>query len=1159
MDRGRAAILQATIEDGSAMASSGMTRTEPHTLEDLCRHAFGNSTRRKGEQYQANGQVTIDEVYDDGVEAYVQGSGHSSYFVSVRFEATRQSRKLLVYCDCPYFGGGDFCKHIWAVIRECDEALVSPPAALTGPALAVRSDPNLIGDDFLKGVDEDVEEDNQTAAPRRLADQPRQPKPPPKPRQPDWQAQLKQIGTSVASAPVLRPPQPASGKQRQAWYCLDFELSGRNGLLAVNCFYREMKKNGQYGKPRHGFSPDLSKFNDEDSQLLALLAGSNSAASNFTASPYDPYGYANRYSYGYYGAMKYAISPPMVELLLPKLAATSRFGWSDGDFADTGELHPLAWDEGDPWRFELAVTPSQADGNWQVAGRLRRGDEIILLDRPKLLLAGGLVVFDDRVARLDVQGAFGWIKALRDKPILEVPPDQAGQLLEQLWQMPSLPPLDLPAELQWRQERPEPQPHIQFLRTQPQYPTQKLPARIHFGYEQSTIAWTDARNALIEPQQQRVVMRDRAKESELVASLAARGFTEPKYRYGGTDHDVELPAKRLAGVVADLVRAGWRVEAEGLKIRRPGEFRLSVSSGVDWFDLDGQFDFEGVTASLPQLLAAVRRGEQFVQLDDGSHGMLPEEWLAKYGRLADLGQAEGDKLRFVPSQAALLDALLAAQPEAEIDATFQQVRERLQSFQGIEAAEPPEGFTGTLRDYQRQGLGWLHFLRDFRFGGCLADDMGLGKTVQVLALLEARRTRPTERKKSRKPSLVVVPRSLVYNWIEEAKRFAPALRVLNYTGLERGGALDDLSEVDLVVTTYGTLRRDILKFKEVAFDYAILDEAQAIKNASSQAAKCCRLLVADHRLAMSGTPIENHLGELWSLFEFLNPGMLGRSTTLKALAGGKSAPADAEFRTLLAQALRPFLLRRTKEQVLKELPEKTEQTLYCELDRAQRKLYDELRDHYRLALNERIAKVGINKAKIHVLEALLRLRQAACHPGLLDKQKADEPSAKLETLLEQLGEVLSEGHKALVFSQFTSLLALVRRQLDQRGIVYEYLDGKTRNRQEKVERFQTDPDCPLFLISLKAGGQGLNLTAADYVFILDPWWNPAVEAQAVDRAHRIGQNRRVFAYRLIARDTVEEKILELQGNKRQLAEAIISADNNLISALSADDLRLLLS
>ncbi|MGH7194965.1 MAG: DEAD/DEAH box helicase, partial [Candidatus Saccharimonadales bacterium] len=293
------------------------------------------------------------------------------------------------------------------------------------------------------------------------------------------------------------------------------------------------------------------------------------------------------------------------------------------------------------------------------------------------------------------------------------------------------------------------------------------------------------------------------------------------------------------------------------------------------------------------------------------------------------------------------------------------------------------------------------------------------------------------------------------------------------------------------------------------------------------------------------------------IFEFLNPGMLGHSNTLSWLTKNRTDSGQAVG--LLAKALRPFILRRTKEQVLKDLPEKTEQTLYCELDARQRKLYDELRDHYRAALAKRIDDVGIKRAKIHVLEALLRLRQAACHPGLIDRAKQGQSSAKLETLLEQLDEIKQGGHKALVFSQFTSLLAIVRRELDERRVTYEYLDGKTRDRQERVDRFQQDPACQLFLISLKAGGLGLNLTAAEYVFILDPWWNPAVEAQAVDRAHRIGQNRRVFAYRLIARDTVEEKILQLQGEKRKLADAIITADNSLIRELTAEDLKLLLS
>ncbi len=309
-------------------------------------------------------------------------------------------------------------------------------------------------------------------------------------------------------------------------------------------------------------------------------------------------------------------------------------------------------------------------------------------------------------------------------------------------------------------------------------------------------------------------------------------------------------------------------------------------------------------------------------------------------------------------------------------------------------------------------------------------------------------------------------------------------------------------------------------------------------------------------MALTGTPVENHIGELWSIFEFLNPGQLGSAARLKRFLSGGRGGSAAE---VVARAVRPFLLRRTKSQVLSDLPEKTEQTIFCELGETQRKAYDELREHYRQELSGRIGKMGIGRSRIAVLEALLRLRQTACHPGLVDAARIDEPAAKLETLLEQLGEVLAEGHKVLVFSQFTSFLSIVRRQLDARSVAYEYLDGKTTDRQARVAHFQEDPDCRLFLVSLKAGGQGLNLTAADYIYILDPWWNPAVEAQAVDRAHRIGQTRPVFAYRLIARDTVEEKILALQDRKRDLAESIVRADENMISTLTPEDVELLLS
>jgi SNF2 family DNA or RNA helicase len=621
-------------------------------------------------------------------------------------------------------------------------------------------------------------------------------------------------------------------------------------------------------------------------------------------------------------------------------------------------------------------------------------------------------------------------------------------------------------------------------------------------------------------------------------------------------------------VVSTLVAEGWRVEAEGRLYRAAGTFDIEVRSGIDWFEVRGQGRFGEQSVALPRLLEALEEGQPTVLLDDGTVGMLPEAWLRTLSPLEAMSESHNDGLRLRRNQVGILDALLALQPETRFDQTVARMRKNLAQFSGIHPRTPPRTFKATLRDYQKEGLGWLHFLQGMGFGGCLADDMGLGKTVQVLALLESRRQ--ARHRKGRPaaegpgPSLVVVPRSLVFNWHHEAERFTPKIRVLDYSGPKRRENRDHFGDYDVILTTYGTLRRDIVDLQEYAFDYVVLDEAQAIKNHKSATAKACRLLRGQHRLALTGTPVENHAGELMSILDFLNPGIFGpqrklevpRLPPLDAVDGEGALHPKLAF---IASAVRPFILRRTKGQVARDLPEKVEQTVYCDLLPKQRKEYDQLRRHYQRELLGKVEEQGLARSKMHVLEALLRLRQAACHPGLIDPQRRDDDSGKLALLLTHLEEILEGGHKVLVFSQFTSLLAIVRSRLDTRGIPYEYLDGRTRKRQPKIERFQEDPSCPIFLISLKAGGVGLNLTAAGYVFLLDPWWNPAVEAQAIDRTHRIGQTRSVFAYSLIARDTVEEKVLALQRSKRELADAIVRADSSLLRTLTREDLAELLS
>jgi SNF2 family DNA or RNA helicase len=695
---------------------------------------------------------------------------------------------------------------------------------------------------------------------------------------------------------------------------------------------------------------------------------------------------------------------------------------------------------------------------------------------------------------------------------------------------------------------PDPQPWGQV--------SERPTADLSFAYEDTKVAAADPRNALAQVEERRLLRRDRAAEAAAARTLVEAGFQRAPFAHIREQPDpgrFDIAATKLPSAVRTLVTAGWHVEAEGRLYRQSGRFNLSVTSGVDWFDLHAEIDFEGVTVTLPELLRALKRGDKMIVLGDGSFGMMPEAWLKKYALLAETGVAEGERLRFRPAQVGLLDALLAAEPDVAVDRLFSRARDELRRFERVDIEKAPRSFRGKLRPYQELGLGWLSFLRRFGFGGCLADDMGLGKTVQVLAMLASRA------RTAGKPSLVVVPKSLVWNWQQEAARFVPRLRMLVHVGPTRSGNAPSFRRAvegaDVVLTTYGLLRKDVAFLREIEMDYLILDEAQAIKNADSESAKAARLLRGEHRLALSGTPIENHIGELWSLVEFMNPGMLGSA---RAFAGATKRPAP-ETLALLARVLRPFILRRTKEQVAPELPPKHEETILCEMEPEQRRLYDELRAHYRASLLGKIARDGLAKAKIQVLEALLRLRQAACHPALIDAKRAKDGSGKLDVLLARLDEVRREGHKALVFSQFTSFLDLVRARLDAARISYEYLDGKTRDREACVTRFQTDAACSLFLVSLKAGGVGLNLTAADYVFILDPWWNPAVEAQAVDRAHRIGQDKHVFVYRLLCRDSVEEKVAALQEEKRDLAASIINADGSLIQKLDRETLELLLA
>ena len=863
-------------------------------------------------------------------------------------------------------------------------------------------------------------------------------------------------------------------------------------------------------------------------------------------------------------ASRFALSRAACARVLPLLGKTGRLR-----LRRAARDLPLVWRE-PPWALRLRVTvapvppvepaaPASPDGlpPWDVHGVLRSGSDEVRLTALDAYLDSGFAIAGGQLGRVDDGGASSWLGLLLAHPSVRITPARRAAYLEELYSLPGPPPLDLPENLTLPEIAAAACPRLKVFAPDAGF-AGPLFAELSFMYEGVSVPARRPGKVAFDAARMRFLRRDteaetkaRARVEELGAEPLPKSVALPPPEGA---HLVIAPA-RLPALVATLVGEGFRVEAGGRTYRRPGAWQTLIRSGVDWFELEGSVEFDGVPVPLPAVLAALRRGENVVVLDDGTVGLLPEEWLARHGLVLRLGTAHEGRVRFTRSQMSLLEALAAGDSRVRVDEAFARAREALTGVGGHAtgdaalSADPPEGFRGELRGYQREGLGWLRSVDRAGLGGLLADDMGLGKTVQVLAHLAGRRGRT---------SLVVAPRSLVFNWKREAARFAPELRVLDHTGPERRPPGAHFAAHDLVLTTYGTLRRDGDALAGVAFDYVVLDEAQAIKNDTSETSRAARRLRADRRLALSGTPVENHLGELWSIVEFLNPGLLGKAAAWKAAADAGPSP-DAV--ALLGRALRPFMLRRTKAEVAPDLPARLEETWVCELDGPERALYEELRARFRAELlgKVRADEMRVGRSQARVLEALLRLRQAACHPGLIDPKRRGERSAKLDALVPKLVTLRDNRQKALVFSQFRTLLEIARPQLEAEGVACAQLDGTTRDREAVVARFQEDPACNVLLVSLKAGGVGINLTAAEYVFLLDPWWNPAAEAQAIDRAHRIGQTKPVFAYRLIARDTVEERIADLQQRKRALAESVIRGDGAPLRELSAEDLETLLS
>lgn len=587
-----------------------------------------------------------------------------------------------------------------------------------------------------------------------------------------------------------------------------------------------------------------------------------------------------------------------------------------------------------------------------------------------------------------------------------------------------------------------------------------------------------------------------------------------------------------------------------------GKISTSVSSGQDWFEVNLDISFGDNSVSLKDIRKAVLKKEQYIRLKDGSVGVMPNEWFRRLEKYFRNGEIREDKLEISKLRFSIIDELFDNIDDSEILLELAEKKERLSYFKEITETQVPKSITAELRPYQKEGLNWLNFLNEMKWGGILADDMGLGKTLQVLTFIQHLALT------NRQTNLIVVPTSLLFNWENEIRKFSPNLKALYHYGSDRATSTNDFANYDLVFTTYGILLRDIKMLQNFTFNYVILDESQAIKNPASRRYKAANLIQASNRLALSGTPIENSTFDLFAQMNFVNRGLFGSMASFKE---NYSNPIDKEGNDLMASELQkivsPFVLRRTKENVAHELPPKTEDYIYCEMETEQRKVYEAYRNNYKTKLLKTIDDQGVQKSKLMVLEALTRLRQICDSPQLLSNDNIDcTESVKINEIVRHITNKTA-NHKILIFSQFVKMLTLVKSELDKLNIKYEYLDGKCSKsqREKSVNNFQEDDNLRVFLISLKAGGTGLNLTAADYVYILDPWWNPAVENQAIDRCYRIGQDKTVFAYRMICKNTIEEKIMNLQQKKNRIAADIIQTDENLMKNISSDDIKELFS
>lgn len=787
-----------------------------------------------------------------------------------------------------------------------------------------------------------------------------------------------------------------------------------------------------------------------------------------------------------------------------------------------------------PFQLLLEMVPEGKE--WRVAGKIKRGSQVYNLEHAAFICIGPphWVIIEGFLYLLDEDAPWKWLKKYSAKIPWILTLEKALELAEECREM------DIPCESALLVPLPPPSACTPILQLCDRtgaladlwidYGSQGK-APFHFPLEPLKSGKRDSK-------------QEEAFEKDLVETGYQRKLVEDAHFYCSVEKVIEN--------LTFLIEVGWQViDSQGRRVLLQTQCEIFSQQELGRIQIKGRLSFGDASAPLSSLLNSSAQRRAWIDLGNNRVGLLTDTRLIdQVPQLLSEGELTSEGISLPTQSISTLIAISEAVP-LKVEGELSDLTARLKDFRKVEDYFPSRMFQGTLRPYQQQGVNWLAFLRQYGFHGILADDMGLGKTVQVLAFFS---TQPMAL-----PILIVVPKSLLFHWEREISRFLGSGLAVVYHGNSREQQRKALGEQKILITTYHTLRQEIELFRSLSLEAIILDEAQTIKNASTQIFRAICTLSAPFRLSITGTPVENRLDELWAQFRFLMPELLGPQE--KFVEESLAASSDPSKWRRLQKKLRPFILRRRKEEVAEELPEKSEQSVWIEMDEGQRGAYDSLLQSYRGNLLKKVDLDGIASHRMEVFEAILRLRQICCHPLLVDAllpAEHERSSSKLEALLTDLETVVSEGSKVLVYSQFTSMLTLIKKSIQEKGWRCLYLDGSTQNRQEVVDRFQNNAEEQIFLISLKAGGVGLNLTAADYVFLFDPWWNEAVENQAIDRAHRIGRTKPVIAKRFLMKESIEERMMLLKEQKRGLIAQLLEGDTAGIN-LSVEDFRFLIS